>query len=308
MARITFGMGTSHSQLLSTPHEEFASHSARDRRNPHIRDWDGLVREKAAWIGRELTHEVTLARHHASQAALERLSDALAEAAPDVLVIVISALCIYWGASVENLPPPIEQVSRRSSYWGYYGDGTNREFPVDAELGYHLLASLTIEHGFDVAQIRAQPRNGPFGHAWSFVHQRIMRDRVVPIVPLLLNCYFPPNQPPARRCYELGQAIRRSVEGWGGDKKVGVVGSGGLSHFLVDEELDRAVLKALEARDVDALARLPREQLNSGNSEIRNWIVAAGAAEHLSIEVVDYIPTYRSEAGSGIGLGFALWQ
>ena len=319
MARITFGMGTSHSPMLSTPHEEFATHTARDRRNPDIENWDGLVREKASWIGRELTPQVTLARHQASQAAIDRLSRALAEARPDVLVIVgddqeewfsavnTPAICIYWGESVEILPPPIDQVGRRSSYWGYYGDGTNRAFPVDAQLAYHLIESLTLEHGFDVAQMRDQPRHGPLGHAWCFVLQRIMRDQMVPIVPLLLNCFYPPNQPTPRRCYELGRALRRSVEAWGVDKRVGVVASGGLSHFLVDEALDHAVLSALEARDVEAVARLPREQLNSGNSEIRNWIVTAGATEHLRMDVVDYITGYRSEAGSGVGLAFATW-
>jgi hypothetical protein len=305
--------------MLSTPHEEFATHAARDRRNPDIVDWDSLVREKAGWIGRELTHQVTLDRHQASQAAIDRLSEALAEAAPDVLVIVgddqeewfsaenTPAICVYWGDSVEVLPPPIEQVARRSSYWGYYGDGANRAFPVEAALAYHLIESLTVEAGFDVAQMRDQPRHGPLGHAWCFIFQRIMRDQVIPIVPVLLNCFYPPNQPTPRRCYELGRAIRRSVEAWDADKKVAVVASGGLSHFLVDEGLDRAVLRAIEARDVEAVARLPREQLNSGNSEIRNWIVAAGATEHLRMELVDYIPGYRSEAGSGVGLAFATW-
>jgi hypothetical protein len=67
-------------------------------------------------------------------------------------------------------------------------------------------------------------------------------------------------------------------------------------------------LKAIEARDLEAIARLPREQLNSGNSEIRNWIVTAGAVEHLRMELVDYIAGYRSEAGSGVGLAFATWS
>ena len=53
----------------------------------------------------------------------------------------------------------------------------------------------------------------PFGHAWSFVHQRLMGDRVVPIVPVLLNTYYPPNQPTPRRCYQLGRAIRAGGRG-----------------------------------------------------------------------------------------------
>jgi 3-O-methylgallate 3,4-dioxygenase len=52
---------------------------------------------------------------------------------------------------------------------------------------------------------------------------------------------------------------------------------------------------------------LPREQLNSGSSEIRNWICAAGALEHLDLSWVDYFPGYRTSAGTGTGLCFASW-
>ena len=38
----------------------------------------------------------------------------------------------------------------------------------------------------------------------------------------------------------------------------------------------------------------------------RNWIAAAGAMEHLDMEVLDYVPCYRSEAGTGVGMAFAV--
>jgi hypothetical protein len=322
MGEIVLGMATSHSPMLSTPHEVFAGHAERDRSNPHVRDFEGMVREKAGWIGRELDPAVTLARHEATQAALARLRSVLREVAPDALVVIGDdqgewfsadsqpALCIYWGDSVENLPPPVERMapSIRLAYWGFYGDGTNRAFPVDAALGKYLVETLTHEHEFDVAHVRVQPRHGPFGHAWSFVHQRLMGDHVIPIVPVLLNTYYPPNQPTARRCYALGRAIRQAVEAWPVRKRVGVVGSGGLSHFVVDEALDRHVLDILARKDAAAIAALPADQLASGNSEIRNWIAAGGAAEHLRMQLIDYVPCYRSPAGTGIGTAFAVWR
>ena len=79
---------------------------------------------------------------------------------------------------------------------------------------------------------------------------------VVPIVPVALNTYFPPNQPRPRRCYELGQAIRKAVRARG-DERVGILGSGGLSHFTVDEELDRCVLDACKNNDGEALCLDP---------------------------------------------------
>jgi 3-O-methylgallate 3,4-dioxygenase len=87
-----------------------------------------------------------------------------------------------------------------------------------------------------------------------------------------------------------------------------VVASGGLSHFVVDEELDQIVLGAMRANDGEALRRIDPRRLNSGTSEVRNWIAAAGAASHLSASWVEYIPAWRSPAGTGVGLAFGLWK
>jgi chromosome segregation ATPase len=92
------------------------------------------------------------------------------------------------------------------------------------------------------------------------------------------------------------------------DRRVGVAASGGLSHFFVDEELDRHVLDMLAKKDADALAALPLHKIESGSSEIRTWIAAAGAVEHLEMQLVDYVPCFRSEAGSGVGMAFAIWR
>jgi hypothetical protein len=135
-----------------------------------------------------------------------------------------------------------------------------------------------------------------------------MGDRIVPIVPVLLNTYYPPNQPTPARCYRLGQAIRQAVEAWAPNRRVGIVASGGLSHFFVDEALDRRVLELLAKKDADGIAALPTAALESGSSEIRNWVAAAGALEHLDMELVDYVPCYRSEAGTGVGMAFAVWR
>ena len=320
MAEVTLGIGSSHSPMLSTPHEALAGLADLDR--ARLPEFDAKARENATWIGRELGVEVTRARHEATQTAIRQLRGVLAEEAPDAVVVIGDdqnewfspdsqpALCIYWGDAVESLPPPLESIPpvRRLSYWGLYGDGTNRTFPVDAALGRHLVETLTHEFEFDVAHARVQPRHSPFGHAWSFVHQRLMGDRVVPIVPIMLNTYYPPNQPTPKRCYQLGRAIRQAVEAWPTRKRVAIVASGGLSHFFVDQDLDRYVLELLAKKDGDALTALSPARLESGNSEIRNWIAAAGALEHLTMHLVDYVPSYRSEAGSGVGMAFALWQ
>ena len=177
----------------------------------------------------------------------------------------------------------------------------------NSQLGLHLIERL-IEQGFDVSQSRRLSKEHGEGHAFGFVHRRMMTDHVIPIVPVALNTYFPPNQPRPRRCYELGKAIRTAVRSANSGERVGILASGGLSHFTVDEDLDRAVLDACKRNDGDALSKIPVEKLNSGSSEIRNWITAAGAAAHLKNEWQEYVPCYRSAAGTGCGMGFAVWQ
>jgi 3-O-methylgallate 3,4-dioxygenase len=87
-----------------------------------------------------------------------------------------------------------------------------------------------------------------------------------------------------------------------------VVGSGGLSHFLVDEEIDRRFLQGLKDRDAEALKSLPASRLQSGTGEIRSWLAAVGAVESLELDFLEYQACYRSLAGSGMGMGFAVWK
>ena len=65
------------------------------------------------------------------------------------------------------------------------------------------------------------------------------------------------------------EAVRRAVESYSGEFHIGIAASGGLSHFLVDEEFDRAILKALADKDAAFLQNLPRNKLNAGSREMQ---------------------------------------
>ena len=137
-----------------------------------------------------------------------------------------------------------------------------------------------------------------------------MGDHVVPTLPNLINNFYPPNQPTAKRCLEFGKLIGDAIAAWAPDKKVAVVGSGGLSHFVVDEELDRRLITGLTQRDEAILTDFDQPTLMSGTSELRNWIAAAGAMLSGGLEETfsTYVPCYRSPAGTGAGNGFAIWE
>ena len=77
---------------------------------------------------------------------------------------------------------------------------------------------------------------------------------------------------------------------------------------MVDEELDQLALDGMKSKSITKLSQLPREKINSGSSEIRNWVVVTGATEHLDMDLIDYVPCYRSPAGTGCAMGFAQWK
>jgi hypothetical protein len=128
------------------------------------------------------------------------------------------------------------------------------------------------------------------------------------MVPIFLNTYYPPNQPPPWRCVDFGVAIGEAIRAFPGKRRVCLIGSGGLSHFVIDEELDRRVIDALATEDFGALGALPVEKLQSGSSEILNWITTGAAASGLAMELLAYVPGYRSLAGTGCGMAFATWS
>ena len=329
MADIVLAIGTSHSPLLNSPAEDYAKHAAIDASGRKLIGKNGkpctygeLLAKADPAIKAQIEPQVLEARSARCTENIARLARDLAAARLDALIIIgddqheqffddnMPAILIYWGDKIENNPLHMDEDA--PAFWRkarsqFHAAEQTREYPVDSKLGLHLIEQL-MGQGFDVSQSKRLAKEHGEGHAFGFVHVRMMADHVIPIVPVALNTYFPPNQPRPKRCYELGQAIRAAVRGAPGGARVGILASGGLSHFTVDEELDRGVLDACQRNDGAALAAIPVEKLNSGSSEIRNWITVAGAAAHLKNEWQEYIPCYRSAAGTGCGMGFALWK
>jgi 3-O-methylgallate 3,4-dioxygenase len=100
-----------------------------------------------------------------------------------------------------------------------------------------------------------------------------MRDDPVPSVPLIVNNYYEPNKPTVKRCLAFGRAVARAVKSFPGDQRVALIASGGLTHFVIDEEFDRLVLDAMEVGDFDRLCAIPEHMFRSpGTGEIKNWL------------------------------------
>ena len=327
MARIVLCIGSSHGPMLGSPAEDLLKHADRDiNKKSHLdlsgreTTYEGLLAAADPAISDELRPETVAQKHAACQAGISRLSAALTDAQPDVVIIVGDdqreqfrednqpAVLIYSGEKIANDVSHLPDTA--PEYWKkarsqYHQPDESRDYPVAAAFARHLTEGL-IAREFDISHSESLPRPTGEGHAFGFVRNRLMEEPATPIVPIMLNTYYPPNQPTPARCFALGRALAAAIRDWPEDIRVALVASGGLSHFTVDPDLDRSVMKAFLAQDGDVLGAIPPERLNSGNSEIRNWIAVAGAAEGLDPVWQDYIPCFRTPAGTGCGMGFAV--
>jgi hypothetical protein len=280
------------------------------------------------------------------QRALDRLAGLLAAAAPDITVIIsddqdewfydsnMPAFAVYWGDSAPlypvELPADSSEVNRQA--WLGYGD-VRLDVPVASGLARHLIE--TLMDSFDLAQMNyVEPEYGGqvsrrypsasgewtytlktdahqqgLPHGFSFVVKRLFANKPTAIVPVIQNTCYPPNNVRPARCYDFGLAIARAIKAWPEDARVAVVGSGGLSHWIVDEEIDAQLLRALQDSDAEALRSLPRNRLYSGTSESLNWVTLGGVMAYAGLRpwLVDYVPVYRTEGGTGGGLAFMAW-
>jgi 3-O-methylgallate 3,4-dioxygenase len=329
MAQIVLGLGSSHTPMLNTEAADWEKFVERDARGDFL-DKQGrpatyaeLLERADPSVSNLISREAMIARFEQSQRGMKKIERAIADAKLDALIVVgddqkelfhednLPSLLIYYGQTIRNVPRHLQKPNKLEWFQraraGYYEAEGAREFPVRADLAAHMIASL-IEQDVDVSSSDRLPDGEGEGHAFAFIHKRLMAESITPIVPVCLNTYYPPNQPTPKRCYQIGKAIRAAVESFRIDLRVGVIASGGLSHFVVDEDLDLGLLDALERKDAAALTSIDRAKLNSGSSEIRNWICAAGAVEHLKMQWRDYMPCYRTPAGTGTGVAFAIWS
>src|SRR2546427_850138 len=208
-------------------------------------------------------------RVHAAYGEVKQLLQA---ARPDVI-------CVVAGDHVEGFfrtAVPAPPVYVGSSVWGKF-DRYRYTFDVHEPLARAVLEQ-GIERGFDLAYSQDLALDYAFFVPLHFT----MPEPRVPIVPLYVNVYLPPQPTPAR-CYAWGRALRAILDAR--PERVALMASGGLSHFpgtdqygSPDYDWDRQMLDRPGAGRGAETAALTGEELDkAGNVEVRTWLTPLGA-------------------------------
>src|SRR5690606_25955854 len=263
MARIVLGLWTTHGPQLSTTPEQWMLRIPADKATRHWYKgkqygFDELVElRRSENLGEQATLEVRASRYEACQAALAKVAAIWEEVNPDVCVIfgndqrelllssMQPAFTIFYGAHFHNGPMPERRSANlppgiRESEWA------NRppvptDYPGLPDLAERLFAR-GLDTGWDFAASNEWPEHEPdhhhtgTPHAFAYVLRRVMNDRAIPTLPIITNTFFPPNQPRPWRCFDLGKLVYEVVTEWDKNLRVAIVGSGGMTHFVINEE------------------------------------------------------------------------
>jgi aromatic ring-opening dioxygenase catalytic subunit (LigB family) len=225
-------------------------------------------------------------------AAWDQLRASLQAARPEVLIVV--GTDHFQTFSYDLMP--VFGVGRGEVVrtWGEFGTGA-LEIVGAPELADIIHREL-VHGGFDAVG----STDMWLDHAYSCPLAFLSPDGALPVVPVFVNSFVPP-LPSLRRCRELGEAVGAAVRTQDAAKRVAIVGTGGISHWIgvpgagrINPAFDERFLELFEAPDVDALeglddATLVREA-GPGAGELRCWMVVLGAAGSLGARRLAYEP------------------
>jgi len=146
---------------------------------------------------------------------------------------------------------------------------------IQQDFDLTLVNKMEVDHGLTVPLSLLCGEPDPLQGAWP-----------CPVIPFAVNVVQYP-APSGRRCFALGQAIRKAVESYDDKLNVHIWGTGGMSHQLqgaraglINREWDNAWLDQMIA-DPAACAATPHidyvREAGSEGIELVMWLIARGA-------------------------------
>ena len=146
---------------------------------------------------------------------------------------------------------------------------------IQQDFDLTIVNRMDVDHGLTVPLSLMCGKLDPVKDAWP-----------CPVIPFAVNVVQYP-VPSGKRCFQLGQAIRRAIESYDEPLKVQIWGTGGMSHQLqgsraglINAEWDNAFLDRLIADPAD-LSTMPHvdyvREAGSEGIELVMWLIARGA-------------------------------
>jgi hypothetical protein len=335
MAQIVGAFASSHGPLLSTPPDQWYLRAEADLTNKQhwyrgkMYDFNGLVEARKPGFADQSTDAEKKKHYDACQRALDDLAKRFRATKPDVVIIfgndqeevfhedLTGAFTVYRGAEIPNIP--LAQEHRKTLPPGVevalpgHTPEEGAVYKGAPDVAASIIDSL-LESEFDVSvseRIRDDGnRSAGIPHAFGFMYRRIMEDAPPPSVPIFTNVGVPPNRPHLGRILKFGHAMAGAIAKLPKDLKVVLIASGGLTHFTIDEELDHKLLDAMKSRDEAAMLGIPESYFEGNTCEVKSWYVLSALMNDTGkqMNLIDYVPCYRSIAGTGNAMGFAYWQ
>lgn len=179
------------------------------------------------------------------------------------------------------------------------------------ELAWHLAESL-IKDDFDMTIVNDMTVDHGFTVPLSILFGQVER-WPCPVIPIVVNVIqYPP--PSGKRCYALGQAIRRAIGSFDQDLRVAVFGTGGMSHQLqgeraglINEEFDRNFMDQL-GPNPDALLDISHteyiREAGTEGVELVMWFIMRGALD----EQVEEVHRHYHVAASNTATGLIIYE
>lgn len=165
-----------------------------------------------------------------------------------------------------------------------WGLPSSASFQGDTEFSWHIAESL-INQNFDMTTCQEMLVDHgcvvPMNLMW-----RHLPEWPCQLIPLAVNTVQHP-LPSAKRCYDLGKALRVAIESYPEDKKVVIIGTGGLSHQLQGERAGIIDVE-FDLQCMNYIINDPEKMTAYSNSEIMRkagtegvevimWMVMRGA-------------------------------
>jgi len=222
----------------------------------------------------------------------------LEAARPDVLIVVANDQFVNF--AYNNIPTFFVTLADEVK-----GQFTRHRFQYrnDKELGRAILkAGIDAEIDFSFGEyIELQ-------HTQNVPLHFLLPEPKIPILPIYVNTWVEP-VPTPRRCYRVGELIRKVADGW--KERVAILATGGLSHFPgsprigeIDTTFDHKLLEILREGKGRSLADYSVEEIcKAGDSEFLNWMVVIGSVGDIEAKETFYMPDHVAT-----GWGFVSWK